>query len=86
MAVASESDKKEAAMAYVNEALAPEFQKTASGQIGVGVTNTEAELNPKAKEYGVPTVDNYDQFTHPDFEFIRENRSEWTDRWQELFG
>lgn len=80
------SSNKEAAMAYVNEALSVEFQEKMSAAMGAGVTNQNAEVADVAKQFGVTTPDQFDQLTYPDFQFIWENRSDWSDRWSEIFS
>jgi putative spermidine/putrescine transport system substrate-binding protein len=80
------SDKKEAAMAYVNEALTVEFQETMSAAMGAGVTNRNAEVADVAKQYGVTTPDKFDQLTYPDFGYIWENRSDWSEQWNTVFS
>lgn len=80
------SSNKEAAMHYVNEALSVEFQETMSAAMGAGVTNKNAEVADVAKQYGVTTPDKFDQLTYPDFQYIWENRSDWSDRWNQIFS
>lgn len=80
------SSNKEAAMTYVNEALSVEFQETMSAAMGAGVTNKNAEVSDVAKQYGVTTPDKFDQLTYPDFQYIWENRSDWSDRWNQIFS
>lgn len=79
------TDKMDAAMAYVNEALSVDFQEKMSGEIGAGVTNKNAEVADIAKEFGAPTADDFDDYTFPDFKYIWENREAWSERWAEIF-
>lgn len=80
------SDKKEAAMAYVNEALSVEFQEKMSAAMGAGVTNKNAQVADVAKQFGVTTPDKFDQLTYPDFQYIWENRSDWSNQWNKVFS
>jgi len=77
--------KKEAAMAYVNEALSVEFQEKMSAEIGAGVTNENAKVADIAKKFGAPTAADFDQYTFPDFKFIWDNRDQWSERWAKIF-
>lgn len=86
LAVSKESDNKEAAIAYVNEAFSKEMQEKLSEFMGSGVTTKNAELQPKAKEFGSPTPDVWDELVWPDFDWIGENRSDWASRYSEMFG
>lgn len=86
VSVPKNSENKEAAMAYVNEALSPWFQERVSEQMGAGVTNTEASVSENAKEFGAITSDEFDQLSYPDFEYIWNNRSDWAQRWNEIFS
>ena len=79
------SSKKEAAMAYVNEALSVEFQQDASAAMGAGVTNKKATVADIAQEFGAPTADDFDKYTYPNFRYIWENREDWSERWAEIF-
>ena len=63
-----------------------EFQETMSAAMGAGVTNKNAEVADVAKQFGVTTPDKFDQLTYPDFGFIWENRSDWSDRWSQIFS
>lgn len=86
VSVAKNSDNKEAAMAYVNEALSPWFQEKVSKAMGAGVTNTKASLSQVAEDYGAITSDEFDQLSYPDFEYVWNNRSDWATRWNEVFS
>jgi len=86
LVVPNGSDKKEAAMAYVNEALSVEFQEKMSAAMGAGVTNKNAQVADVAKQFGVTTPDKFDQLTYPDFGYIWENRSDWSDQWNQVFS
>lgn len=86
MAVSKESDNKEAAMAYVNEAFSKEMQEKLSDFMGSGVTTKNAELQQKAKDFGAPTPDTWDKLVWPDFGYIGENRSDWSQRYGQMFG
>ncbi len=86
MAVAKNSDNKEAAMAYVNEAFSKEMQEKLSEFMGSGVTTKNAELQSKAKKFGAPTPDTWDKLVWPDFEYISSSRSEWSQRYAQMFG
>jgi spermidine/putrescine-binding protein len=86
LAVTKNSDNKEAAMAYVNEAFSKEMQEKLSQFMGSGVTTKNAELQQKAKDFGAPTPDTWDKLVWPDFEFIGQNRSDWSQRYAQLFG
>lgn len=86
VSVPKNSENKKAAMAYVNEALSPWFQEKVSEQMGAGVTNTKASVSETAKEFGAITADEFDQLSYPDFEYIWNNRSDWAQRWNEVFS
>lgn len=79
------TDKMDAAMAYVNEALSVEFQEAASAEMGAGVTNQKATVAPIAKNFGAPTADDFDKYTFPNFQYIWDNREAWGERWAEIF-
>jgi putative spermidine/putrescine transport system substrate-binding protein len=76
----------EAAMTYVNECLSVEFQEAASETMGSGVTNRNASVAPRAEEFGAVTAENFDDLAFPNFEFIWNNRDQWSQRWEEVFS
>ena len=86
VAVPKNTDKMEAAMTYANECLSVEFQEAASAAMGCGVTNENATVNEQAKEFGAATPDTFDQLAFPDFQYIWENRDDWSQRWEEVFS
>lgn len=86
VAVPEGTDMTEAAMLYVNECLSVEFQEEMSAQMGEGVTNVNATVDEQAEEYGAPTADEFDDLAYPDFRYIWENRDEWGQRWDQIFG
>jgi putative spermidine/putrescine transport system substrate-binding protein len=86
VAVPNGSNNMDAALAYANECLSPQFQEQASAEIGCGVTNKNASVAPAAKEFGATTSDEFDQLAFPDFEYIWNNRSDWAQRWNQIFS
>ncbi|WP_165874882.1 extracellular solute-binding protein [Natrarchaeobius oligotrophus] len=86
VAVTSNSDNKEAALAYINEALDPDLQEEASEYMGQGVTNANAEMAEVAEDIGAPSAEEFEELEYQDFEMMWENRSEWAERWSALFG
>jgi len=86
VAVPKNTDKMEAAMAYANECLSVEFQEAMSSVMGAGVTNKNATVDEQAKAFGAATPDTFDQLAFPDFQYIWENRSDWSQRWEEVFS
>lgn len=86
VAVPNNSQNMEAALVYANECLAPWFQETASAEMGCGVTNRNAEVDSQAEEFGATTADEFDQLAFPNFRYIWENRSDWSERWNEIFS
>ncbi|MBP2252501.1 extracellular solute-binding protein [Halarchaeum nitratireducens] len=86
LGVAAESDNKEAALAYVNEAFDPEIQRRLSQFMGTGTAVEGVENQPKAREFGAPTPDEFDNLVWPDFDYVSENRSQWSNRWSQIFG
>lgn len=86
VAVPKNSSNKEAALAYINEALAPDFQETASNFMAQGVTNRNAELGETAKRIGAPTADDFSELTYQDFDYMWDNRDEWAERWSAVFS
>jgi len=85
VAVTRNADNMDAALVYANECLSPWFQEKASEQMGSGVTNENAEVNEQAKAFGATTSDEFDQLAFPNFRYIWENRSEWSERYNSLF-
>ncbi|WP_137285465.1 hypothetical protein [Halorussus salinisoli] len=77
--------KQKAALAYINEALAADFQTKASRFLVQGVTNKNAELAPIAKKIDVPTAETFSGLTYQNFEFMWANRSKWEKRWASIF-
>jgi len=86
LGVAANSNKKEAALAYVNEAFSPEMQKKLSQFMGTSPTVKGVDRQPKAKQFGSPTPDQFDNFVWPDFDYVSKNRSDWSQRWAQVFG
>lgn len=86
VAVPKGSKNMEAALVYANECLSPWFQEKASANMGSGVTNRNASVAPKAKEFGATTSDEFDRLAFPDFKYIWSNRSDWSERWNEIFS
>lgn len=86
VAVPKGSRNMEAALVYANECLSPWFQEKASAEMGCGVTNKNASVDPQAEEFGATTADEFDQLAFPDFEYIWNNRSDWSQRWNEIFS
>jgi spermidine/putrescine-binding protein len=86
VAVPKNTDKMEAAMTYANECLSVEFQEAMSAAMGAGVTNRNATVNEQARAFGAATPDTFDQLAFPDFQYIWENRSDWSQRWDEVFS
>ncbi|MCO8265411.1 hypothetical protein NKF06_02110 [Haloferax sp. AB510] len=86
ISVSRNSENKEAALVYANEALSPWFQEKVSAEMGAGVTNTKASLAPEAEEFGAITPDEFDQLSYPDFEYVWNNRSDWAKRWNQIFS
>lgn len=84
--VTKNAPNQEAAFAYANECLSPWFQEKASAAMGCGVTNKNATVNAKAKEFGAVTSDEFDQLAFPDFGYIWENRSDWAEQWNNTFS
>ena len=86
VAVPKKTDKMEAAMTYANECLSVEFQEAMSEAMGAGVTNKNATVADKAKNFGAATPDTFEDLAFPDFEYIWNNRSDWSQRWNEVFS
>lgn len=86
VAVPKNTDKMEAAMTYANECLSVEFQEAMSAAMGAGVTNRNATVNEQAEAFGAATPDTFDQLAFPDFQYIWENRDDWSQRWDETFS
>jgi putative spermidine/putrescine transport system substrate-binding protein len=63
-----------------------EFQEAMSAAMGAGVTNRKATVNEQARAFGAATPDTFDQLAFPDFQYIWENRSDWSQRWDEVFS
>ncbi|MFC7165194.1 hypothetical protein [Halospeciosus flavus] len=80
------TNNMDAALVYANECLSPWFQEKASAEMGCGVTNKNAQVDPQAKEFGATTADEFDQLAFPNFEYIWNNRSDWSQRWNEIFS
>ncbi len=85
VAVTRNADNMDAALVYANECLSPSFQETASEQMGCGVTHEDATVAPAAEEFGATTSDEFDQLAFPDFQYIWENRSDWSERYNSIF-
>jgi putative spermidine/putrescine transport system substrate-binding protein len=85
VAVTRNANNMDAALVYANECLSPWFQEKASEVMGSGVTHEDASVNPTAEEFGATTSDEFDQLTFPDFQYIWENRSDWSERYNSLF-
>jgi putative spermidine/putrescine transport system substrate-binding protein len=85
VAVTRNANNMDAALVYANECLSPWFQEKASEVMGSGVTHEDAEVNPTAEEFGATTSDEFDQLKFPDFQYIWENRSDWSERYNSLF-
>lgn len=85
VAVTRNANNMDAALVYANECLSPQFQETASKEMGCGVTNKNASVAPKAEEFGATTSDEFDQLMFPDFQYIWENRDDWSERYNSLF-
>ncbi|MEF8841365.1 MAG: extracellular solute-binding protein [Haloarculaceae archaeon] len=86
VAVPKNTDKMEAAMTYANECLSVEFQEAMSAAMGAGVTNENATIAEGAEAFGAATPDTFDQLAFPDFQYIWENRDDWSQRWDETFS
>jgi spermidine/putrescine-binding protein len=85
VAVTRNANNMDAALVYANECLSPWFQEKASEQMGSGVTHEDASVAPAAEEFGATTSDEFDQLSFPDFQYIWENRSDWSERYNSLF-
>ncbi|MFC6939230.1 substrate-binding domain-containing protein [Salinirubellus sp. GCM10025818] len=86
VAVPRNTDKMEAAMTYANECLSVEFQEAASAAMGCGVTNQNATVADQALEFGAATPDTFEDLAFPDFQYIWDNRDDWSQRWNEIFS
>jgi spermidine/putrescine-binding protein len=86
VAVPRNTDKMEAAMTYANECLSVEFQEAASAAMGCGVTNKNATVADQALEFGAATPDTFEDLAFPDFQYIWDNRDDWSQRWNEIFS
>lgn len=86
VAVTRNANNMDAALVYANECLSAQFQEKSSEVMGSGVTHEDASINPTAKEFGATTSDEFDELSFPDFEYIWENRSEWSERYNSLFS
>lgn len=86
VAVTENADNMEAALVYANECLSPWFQETASREMGCGVTNQNASIDPQAEAFGATSSDEFDQLMFPDFQYIWENRDDWSERYNEIFS
>lgn len=86
VAVPKNSKNLEAGLVYANECLSPWFQEKASAEMGCGVTNKNAQVDPQAREFGATTAEEFDQLSFPNFEYIWNNRSDWSQRWNSLFS
>jgi len=85
VAVTRNANNMDAALVYANECLSPWFQEKSSEVMGSGVTHEEASVDPAAEEFGATTSDEFDQLTFPDFQYVWENRSDWSERYNSLF-
>lgn len=83
--VTRNAEHMDAALVYANECLSPWFQEKASEVMGSGVTNENASVNEQALEFGATTSDEFDQLMFPDFQYIWENRDDWSERYNSLF-
>jgi spermidine/putrescine-binding protein len=83
--VTRNANNMDAALVYANECLSPWFQEKASEVMGSGVTNENASVNEQALEFGATTSDEFDQLSFPDFQYIWENRDDWSERYNSLF-
>ncbi|MFB6270029.1 MAG: hypothetical protein ABEH83_08805 [Halobacterium sp.] len=86
VAVPNGTNNMDPALAYANECLSVWFQEKVSANMGSGVTNKDASVAQKAQEFGATTADEFDQLTFPNFRYIWENRSDWSQRWNEIFS
>jgi spermidine/putrescine-binding protein len=86
VAVPSGTNNMDPALAYANECLSVEFQETVSENMGSGVTNKDASVAQNALDFGAVTADEFDQLTFPNFRYIWDNRSDWSQRWNEIFS
>jgi len=86
VAVTKHSEMKEAAFLYCNEAYSPEAQKNIASMFPGAPTNTTVDTPAIVKKVNGPLPEDFESFQWPDFRRIWNERSDWSERWKQIFN
>ena len=88
LTIVNGTKNRELALAWAQLALSPKTQAAYANQIYFGPTNSKVELDdPTVAERVIYGQEQVDQLVDLDWEYIIQQRPEWTERWnKEILG
>lgn len=80
------AENPELAYEFINFWLEPEVQREWSLGYNVGPTQPGIELPEDFQQEHVASTEDLEQLLQPDYEYISQNRPQWTEQWRRIFS